>query len=177
MNHIFQIIFWYTQYTACLLFWGILGKNVVFWGCINLANYLFQPWLMFILYDNGVLIWKFLLIICSRCSLIRRYAEGMPECTCHSSFGLKTKDSRQTKLICFFFVFFKLRQSKDTSSRFHVQRRRLWRILFTWSKPIKANWIKSQIVIEAVPLVTLIVQTSSGLTTEFSCVELWLDIF
>ena len=39
-----------------------------------LANYLFQPWLMFILYDNGVLIWKFLLIVCCRCSLIRCYA-------------------------------------------------------------------------------------------------------
>ena len=36
-----------------------------------LANYLFQPLHMFILYDNGVLIWKFLLIVCSRCSLIR----------------------------------------------------------------------------------------------------------
>ena len=45
-----------------VLGFGILEKNVVFWGCIHLANNycLFQPWLMFILYDNGVPIWKFL---------------------------------------------------------------------------------------------------------------------
>ena len=45
----------------------------------------------------------------------------MLECTCHSSFGLKTKDSWQTKLICFFFVFFNLDNPKtlqaDSMSR------------------------------------------------------------
>ena len=59
----------------CLSFWGGGGvplnwKKMWYFRGV-LANYLFQPLHMFILYDNGVLIWKFLLIVCSRCSLIR----------------------------------------------------------------------------------------------------------
>ena len=67
------LYFSYTQYTACLfggggvlLYWKKMWYFRGVW-----ANYLFQPLRMFILYDNGVLIWKFLLIVCSRCSLIR----------------------------------------------------------------------------------------------------------
>ena len=68
------LYFSYTQYTACLF--GEGGGVPLYWKKMwyfrdVLANYLFQPLRMFILYDNGVLIWKFLLIVCSRCSLIR----------------------------------------------------------------------------------------------------------
>ena len=72
------LYFSYTQYTACLF--GEGGGGVpLYWKKMwyfrgVLANYLFQPLRMFILYDNGVLIWKFLLIVCCRCSLIRCYA-------------------------------------------------------------------------------------------------------
>ena len=62
MNRIFQIISTSTQSILHVFCFGVryIGKNVVFWGCVHLADCLFQPWLMFILYDNGVPIWKFL---------------------------------------------------------------------------------------------------------------------
>ena len=64
-----------THSILLVFFWGVpvYWKKMWYFGGV-LANYLFQPWLMFILYDNGVLIWKFQLIVCSRCSLIRCYA-------------------------------------------------------------------------------------------------------
>ena len=67
------LYFSYTQYTACLFGEGgvpLYWKKMWYFRGV-LANYLFQPLRMFILYDNVVLIWKFLLIVCSRCSLIR----------------------------------------------------------------------------------------------------------